>query len=982
MNSSGVVPAIDMALRDINNSSGLLPGYTLAYDRVRDSQCHSDRSLDVFFQAIQSAPVKLAIIGCGCSVATVPVAAISHHWNVSQISYFSESAALSDRSRYKRYFRTNPSGLIEYPAFYSIMNHFGWKQIAVITQNEDLFITTEANIRNTLKVTNFTVTSSTFDTTSNPWTSAKSLFAAKLGYKYPHYAWIIQHWYPDKWWIASPDEVTNCTENELESFLGKALSIRIHPSPDEYFDISDAGIFPQQFQTEYELRARQNGYIVSDAGGRAYDAIWVLARALNHTMAMVKSGNINGTHCENATGSLVPLEQFNYSNEKMGCLIQWNIQQTNISGVSLKEWLFIIGYALCFGTVLAKMWRIYYIFQNPRTKKMLITDWHMLFIVVTMVGIGILLLMIGTAVPSLRGSVVKGINDENPQGTTAGGVQVNYYLLMCYPTSSSPFYWKILILAYLAVYQIVGIVLAFETRKVKFPGLRESAFVATMIYISSLVLVMLAVDIFILSSYLNSYGAIFAIGILILTTIFLLFTFVPKMVLLYKGTELDISSFSVEGVPRKSCDLEARIASLEEILREKDKMIALFENQMIALKVNLKLIFTKQSNVLTFALITSFGQFGMNSSGVVPAIDMALRDINNSSGLLPGYTLAYDRVRDSQCHSDRSLDVLFQAIQSAPVKLAIIGCGCSVATEPVAAISHHWNVTQFPQQFQIEYELRARQNDYIVSDAGGRAYDAIWVLALALNHTMAMVKTGNINGTHCENATGSLVPLEQFNYSNEKMGCLLQWNIQQTNFSGVSGPIRFDENGTRIQETIHLNQYIYYGILLLMIETAVPSLRGTVVKGINDENPQGTTIVGIVLAFETRKVKFPGLRDSAFAATMIYISSLVLVMLAVDIFILSSYLNSHGAIFAIGILILTTIFLMFTFVPKMVLLCKGTELDISSFSVEGVPRKSCNLEAKIVSLEEILREKDKMIALFENQIITLKEQCEKNVSTC
>ena len=106
---------------------------------------------------------------------------------------------------------------------------------------------------------------------------------------------------------------------------------------------------------------------------------------------------------------------------------------------------------------------------------------------------------------------------------------MNYYLLMCYPISTSPFYWKILILAYLAVYQIVGIVLAFETRKVKFPGLRDSAFAATMIYISSLVLVMLAVDIFILSSYLNSHGAIFAIGILILTTIFLIFTFVPKV---------------------------------------------------------------------------------------------------------------------------------------------------------------------------------------------------------------------------------------------------------------------------------------------------------------------------------------------------------------------------------------------------------------------------------------------------------------------
>ena len=35
----------------------------------------------------------------------------------------------------------------------------------------------------------------------------------------------------------------------------------------------------------------------------------------------------------------------------------------------LREWLFVVGYALCFGSVLAKMWRIYYIFQNPTAKK-------------------------------------------------------------------------------------------------------------------------------------------------------------------------------------------------------------------------------------------------------------------------------------------------------------------------------------------------------------------------------------------------------------------------------------------------------------------------------------------------------------------------------------------------------------------------------------------------------------------------------------
>ncbi len=54
------------------------------------------------------------------------------------------------------------------------------------------------------------------------------------------------------------------------------------------------------------------------------------------------------------------------------------------------------------------------------------------------------------------------------------------------------------------------------------------------------------------------------------------------------------------------------------------------------------------SHELTFMFITSFGQFGFNSSGAIPGVTMALRDINNRSDLLPGYTLQYDRVRDSQ----------------------------------------------------------------------------------------------------------------------------------------------------------------------------------------------------------------------------------------------------------------------------------------------------------------------------------------------
>ena len=51
---------------------------------------------------------------------------------------------------------------------------------------------------------------------------------------------------------------------------------------------------------------------------------------------------------------------------------------------------------------------------------------------------------------------------------------------------------------------------------------------------------------------------------------------------------------------------------------------------------------------LTFMFVTSFGQSGFNASGVVPAADIALEDINNYPDVLQGYNLMYEKVRDSQ----------------------------------------------------------------------------------------------------------------------------------------------------------------------------------------------------------------------------------------------------------------------------------------------------------------------------------------------
>ena len=86
---------------------------------------------------------------------------------------------------------------------------------------------------------------------------------------------------------------------------------------------------------EYEKRAISGGYNPITHSSRMYDALWALAFALNRTMTMVDSGDINGTGCQNASGSLVHLHEFDYRNEMLGCLIQWSLHQTNFSGLTV-----------------------------------------------------------------------------------------------------------------------------------------------------------------------------------------------------------------------------------------------------------------------------------------------------------------------------------------------------------------------------------------------------------------------------------------------------------------------------------------------------------------------------------------------------------------------------------------------------------------------------------------------------------------------
>ena len=100
---------------------------------------------------------------------------------------------------------------------------------------------------------------------------------------------------------------------------------------------------------------------------------------------------------------------------------------------------------------------------------------------------------------------------------------------VCYEESSPAFYWKIVIFAYLIVLQIVAILLAFQTRRVKIPGLNDSKHVAAIIYISSTILVAIVLVSLALRAYINVLAGIVATGIIVLSTTAQLVIFIPKV---------------------------------------------------------------------------------------------------------------------------------------------------------------------------------------------------------------------------------------------------------------------------------------------------------------------------------------------------------------------------------------------------------------------------------------------------------------------
>ena len=108
-------------------------------------------------------------------------------------------------------------------------------------------------------------------------------------------------------------------------------------------------------------------------------------------------------------------------------------------------------------------------------------------------------------------------------------IRETYFIWQCYEPDSAPMFVQLIIFIYLILLQMVGIILAFQTRKVKINVLNDAKSVTVLIYVSSIVLVVIGLIKFFLRDYINISAAFFSGGILVLATFFLTLIFVPKV---------------------------------------------------------------------------------------------------------------------------------------------------------------------------------------------------------------------------------------------------------------------------------------------------------------------------------------------------------------------------------------------------------------------------------------------------------------------
>ncbi|CAG5114620.1 unnamed protein product [Candidula unifasciata] len=342
------LPASLLAIKHINNKMDILPGYKLKLN-AHDTMCDESQGLEAFYKEVYN-PNRTSImtLGATCSHVTEATAQVSTLWNITQISYSSISPHLSNRDIFKTFFRVMTPEQNLTVGRIKIMQEFSWKKVHIVYENFKLFSTLDEYMKQDLDRNQIDVISNEMFTTLKPRDTvlalkkndariiilnmyeaqARQIICAMYNLEgsqtwYKKLVWFLPYFY-DRSWIYSQSSQDNCSTEQILEVLGNYFSVGspsylkdenyrtiLNMSASEFYQTymngnlysNILGDIPEQFSSLYSQGAKTNLFCIQRAP-EAYDAMWVIALALNNTLtAMIQNK------------SSVCLEDFRYRNE-------------------------------------------------------------------------------------------------------------------------------------------------------------------------------------------------------------------------------------------------------------------------------------------------------------------------------------------------------------------------------------------------------------------------------------------------------------------------------------------------------------------------------------------------------------------------------------------------------------------------------------------------------------------------------------------
>uniref|UniRef100_UPI00358FBB37 gamma-aminobutyric acid type B receptor subunit 1 isoform X2 n=1 Tax=Myxine glutinosa TaxID=7769 RepID=UPI00358FBB37 len=313
------LPAVKMALEDVNKRPDILRGYKLVLEN-NDSKCLPGHATKVLYEYLYLPPTKLVLLP-GCSSVSTLVAETARMFNITVLSYGSSSPALSNRGRFPTFFRTHPSATLHNPTRVRLFRKWGWTRIATIQQTAEVFTSTLDDLEQQVRAAGIEI-SVRQSFLSNPAIAVKNLKVYNEHLYGKKYVWFIIGWYADNWFL-KPDASINCTAEQMAEAVEGQITTEILMK-----DLSNTRGVSNYTSQEFMERivAKLYGQSPEETGGfqeapLAYDAIWALALALNQTVSRLAKHNLR-------------LEAFNYSSKIITDEIYRALNSSHFDGVS------------------------------------------------------------------------------------------------------------------------------------------------------------------------------------------------------------------------------------------------------------------------------------------------------------------------------------------------------------------------------------------------------------------------------------------------------------------------------------------------------------------------------------------------------------------------------------------------------------------------------------------------------------------------